>query len=94
MIWIGPAQGGPIRPGIPGSKPLANTRFQVETKQGVVTEFTTDGEGRFSVSLSPGHYQISVQGEKKALGHYGPFEADVVAGEMKKVEWHCDSGMR
>ena len=30
----------------------------------------------------------------KSVGRYGPFEADVTAGQMTKVEWRCDTGMR
>lgn len=28
------------------------------------------------------------------VGHYGPFEVDVTAGQMKKVQWKCDTGMQ
>jgi hypothetical protein len=28
------------------------------------------------------------------VGYYGPFQIDVVAGEMKKVQLDCDTGMQ
>src|SRR5213592_1181723 len=55
VITFGPTQGGPIRPGIPSSAPLANATFVVENEKGAVASFTTDGQGRFRVSLTPGH---------------------------------------
>ena len=59
-----------------------------------VAEFTTDGEGRFKVSLAPGHYSVTKKDQQKGIGRYGPFDVDVAAGQMTKVEWHCDTGMR
>ena len=32
--------------------------------------------------------------KRGGIGRYGPFEADVTAGQMTKVEWRCDTGMR
>ena len=94
VITLGPTQGGPIRPGIPSSAPLANATFVVENEKGAVASFTTDGQGRFRVSLTPGHYTVSKEGKKPGIGHYGPFDVDVVAGRMTKVQWECDTGIR
>jgi len=94
VITIGPTHGGPIRPGIPSSKPLANATFVVENEKSAVASFTTDDQGRFRVSLAPGHYVVSLKDKKGGIGRYGPFDVDVVAGQMTKVEWHCDTGMR
>jgi len=94
VITFGPTQGGPIRPGIPSSKPLANATFAVENEKGTVASFTTDGQGRFSTSLPPGHYTVSMNGKKHGIGHYGPFDVDVVVGQMTKVQWECDTGIR
>ena len=93
-IKIGPAHAGPTRAGEPDSKPFPSATFEVKSEKGVVTSFTTDDEGRFRVSLAPGHYTVVRQGPKPAIGHFGPFEVDVVAGNMTKVEWECDSGAR
>ena len=59
-----------------------------------VAEFTTDDQGKFRVSLPPGHYSVTKKNRQKGIGRYGPFDIDVVAGQMTKVEWQCDTGMR
>jgi hypothetical protein len=94
LITISPTQPGPIRADAPGSKPLANTAFVVESQKGQVTSFTTDDQGHFRIPLAPGHYTVAIKGRKSSIGHFGPFEADVVSGKMTKVEWQCDSGIR
>ena len=94
VIAVGPIHGGPVRPGIPSTKPLANATFVVGNETGAVTEFTTDDQGRFRVSLAPGHYTVTKKDQQKGIGRYGPFDVDVTAGQMTKVEWHCDTGMR
>jgi len=94
VITISPPNPGPIRADAPGSVPLANAIFAVEKNNGEVTSFTTDGQGRFRVSLPPGHYKISLKGRKTTIGHFGPFEVDVASGKMTNVQWECDSGIR
>ena len=94
VIMIGPTHGGPIRPGMASSLPLAHTDFVVQQEDREVATFTTDENGRFRVSLPPGHYTVSKKGKKGGIGKYGPFEVDVVAGQVATVEWHCDTGMR
>lgn len=93
VITVNPARPGPARIDAPNSQPVANTAFVVESRTGEVTSFTTDQQGRFRVSLAPGHYKVSIKG-RRAIGRFGPFETDVVAGQMTKVQWECDSGMR
>jgi hypothetical protein len=95
VITFGPTQGGPIRADTPSSKPLANATFVVENEKGAeVASFTTDDQGRFRVPLTPGHYTVSKEGKKHGIGHYGPFDVDVVAGRMTNVQWECDTGIR
>src|SRR5260370_31757129 len=94
VITISPTQPGPIRADTPGSQPLANTAFVVENQNGEVASFTTDDQGRFRTSLAPGHYKVSIKGRKGGIGHFGPFEVDVVSGKMTKVQWEGDSGIR
>jgi Prealbumin-like fold domain len=94
VIMISPANPGPIRADAAASMPLANATFAVGKNNGEVTSFTTDGQGRFRVSLPPGHYKVSLQGRKTTIGRFGPFETDVVSGKMTKVQWECDSGIR
>ena len=94
LITISPIQAGPIRDDAPGSRPLANTAFVVESQKGQVASFTTDDQGHFRIPLAPGHYAVAIKGRKSSIGHFGPFEAEVVSGKMTKVEWQCDSGIR
>jgi len=94
VITLGPTHGGPARVGVPDSKPFANATFVVEIKEGVVTSFATNDQGRFRISLAPGHYSVSLRDKKPKIGRYGPFDVDVVAGQMTKVAWGCDSGRR
>jgi hypothetical protein len=94
VIVVSPARGGPAKAGVPDSAPLANVDFNVKKGDEIVTSFKTDDKGQFRISLAPGHYIISLKDGKRRFGRYGPFEADVVAGQIKRVEWTCDSGMR
>ena len=94
VILVSPAQPGPARADTPDSKPLANAAFVVENQKGEVTSFTTDDQGHFRKLLAPGHYKISLKGRTVGIGHFGPFEVDVVAGKMTNVQWKCDSGLR
>ena len=93
-ISISPTHGGPIRVGEESSKPLVNMSFVVTSDTGRSTEFTTDDQGRFKILVSPGHYSVVRKGEQQGIGHYGPFDVDVNAGQMSRVAWQCDSGMR
>jgi hypothetical protein len=95
VITFGPTQAGPIRADALGSKPLANTTFVVENEKGAeVASFTTDEQGQFRVPLPPGHYTVSKKGRKSGIGHYGPFDVDVLADKMTRVTWECDTGIR
>lgn len=94
-VTVSPIRPGPIKKGseVPNVAPLPNARFSVADDKGTVTPFTTDAEGRFRLSLKPGHYTVSLA-EYRFPRPCGPFEVDVEPGKMTKVEWRCDSGMR
>jgi hypothetical protein len=94
IITISPTKAGPVRADAPSSRPLAKAAFVVENQKGEVTSFTTDDQGRFRTSLTPGHYKVSLKDRTSSIGKYGPFEVDVVAGKMTKVQWECDTGLR
>jgi hypothetical protein len=94
VISVSPIQGGPSRMGVPDSRPLANTAFVVKKENRIVTSFNTDDQGRFRIYLPSGHYAISMKDWKGAVGYYGPFEVDIAAGQIKTVQWKCDTGMR
>ncbi len=93
-ISISPVHGGPARPGVPDSRPLALAKFVVRRGDQVVASFVTDAQGRFHVVLPPGHYAIALEKSKGRMGHYGPFKADVVTGQVTHVSWQCDTGIR
>ena len=94
VITVSPIRPGPIKKGseVPRA-PLPSAVFSVTNEKGTVTSFTTDSDGRFRLSLSPGHYVVSLA-ENRFPRPCGPFEIDVQPGKMTNVEWHCDSGMR
>ena len=92
-IAVSPTRGGPIRKGESSVAPVANTRFVVKAGDATVATFTTDGEGRFQVAVAPGRYAVVREGALPGIGRWS-FEAEVVAGQMTKVNWTADSGMR
>ena len=92
-VLVSPSRPGPITKDGPSVAPARNVQFLVKAGDGTVKTFTTDGEGRFQVALPPGHYVILREGAGARIGRWR-FEADVVAGEMTKVNWTADSGMR
>jgi Carboxypeptidase regulatory-like domain len=94
IITISPARPGPVRADEAASVPLADATFAVENNNGEVASFTTDQQGRFRMSLPPGHYKVSLKGRKSTIGRFGPFEVDVTPGKMTNVQWECDSGIR
>jgi hypothetical protein len=93
LVSLAPAHPGPVRPGMQSSVPMAGATFVVMSAAGAAADFTTDAQGEFKVFLPPGHYSVTKK-EPQKIGRCGPFEVDVVAGQMTKVEWRCDSGMR
>ena len=94
VILVGPIQGGPTRQGVPDSRPLANTEFLVAKENSTVASFKTNDQGWFQISLPAGHYTISRKDWKASIGSYGPFEVEVAAGQIKRVQWNCDTGIR
>src|SRR5919201_2249550 len=93
-IVVSPTRPGPIRKEEePSVAPVRNAQFAIKAGDATVKTFTTDSEGRFQVALPPGHYVIVREGAPPRIGRWH-FEADVVAGQMTKVNWTADSGMR
>lgn len=95
VISEGPIGGGPTRQGVSDSRPVVNTVFVVRKGETEVTSFTTDDQGRFHIFLSPGHYSVTKSGQRRHRpANYGPFEVEVIAGNVMKVQWECDTGMQ
>lgn len=92
-VLVSPSRPGPITKDGPSVAPARNVQFVVKAGDATVKTFTTDGEGRFQVALAPGHYVILREDAGARIGRWR-FEADVVAGEMTRVNWTADSGMR
>ena len=93
-IVVSPARPGPIRKGEePSVAPVSNTQFVIKAGDATVKTFTTDGEGHFQVALPPGHYVVLREEAAPRVGSWR-FEADVIAGQITKVNWTADSGMR
>src|SRR5436190_1287725 len=93
-IVVSPSRPGPIRKEEgPSVAPVRNAQFAIKAGDATVKTFTTDNEGRFQVALPPGHYVIVREGAPPGIGRWR-FESDVVAGQITKVNWTADSGMR
>jgi hypothetical protein len=92
VISVSPSHGGPVRVDVPNTAPAATTKFVVKKENETVASFTTDAQGAFRISLPPGHYIVARE-DAGRIGRWR-FEVDVVAGEVKKVQWTADSGMR
>jgi hypothetical protein len=93
LVLFSPSRPGPITKDGPSVAPARNVQFVVKAGDTTVKTFATDGEGRFQVALPPGHYVILKEGAAARIGRWR-FEADVVPGQMTKVSWTADSGMR
>ena len=93
-IVVSPTRPGPIRKDEERSvAPVRNAQFAIKIGDATVKTFTTDGEGRFQVAVPPGHYVVLREEAAPRVGSWR-FEADVIAGQMTKVNWTADSGMR
>jgi hypothetical protein len=92
VITRAPARPGPTREDVPNSAPVVGATFEIANEKEVVSSFVTDEQGRFRVSLQPGHYSVRIK--KGQMRRCGPFEVEVVSGKMTTVEWRCDTGMR
>jgi hypothetical protein len=93
MILVSPSRPGPLRKDGPSTGPARNIDFVVKKGDVKVGSFTTNLEGAFRILLPPGHYTVTREDPGAAIGHWR-FEVDVLAGQIAKVTWTGDSGMR
>ena len=91
---ISPIHGGPTKMGETDSAPLANTSFRVESTTGFTAAFQTDARGNFKVALPPGHYSVRTEQTGIKGRGCGLDDVEVIAGQFKKVQLNCDSGLR
>lgn len=94
VISMSPTHGGPIRKDEPESRPLPNVAFVIKKGDEVVGSFTTDEHGAFRVPLPPGAYKITRRDTPGGIGKFENYDVQVAAGEMKKVTWTVDTGLR
>ena len=93
-IVVSPSRPGPVKKDAgPSVAPVANAHFVVKAGDATVAAFTTSSEGYFKVALPPGHYLVTREDSVSRIGSWR-FEADVVAGQVTKVNWTADSGIR
>src|SRR2546423_8265478 len=68
-ILVSPSRPGPIRKDEgPSVAPVGNAQFVVKAGDATIQTFTTDGEGRFRVTLPPGHYVVMREGAPPRIG--------------------------
>ncbi len=74
-------------------KPYAGS-FTIKTKSGTtVTTFSSAADGSFSVSLSPGTYEVNLSAGS-VMPSMASQEFTVVAGAFTQLELSVDSGIR
>jgi hypothetical protein len=57
VITVSPSHGGPVRPGMSDSAPFKNVLFVVSNQTQTVSEFMTDDQGRFKLTLAIGNVE-------------------------------------
>jgi hypothetical protein len=94
-VTVSPAHPGPQRSDESGSAPMQGASILVlDAQRSVVAHATTDADGRFYVTVTPGEYSVEVDVGKARLPRCGTVQTSVKDGEIAKVELECDSGMR
>jgi hypothetical protein len=93
VVLISPSRPGPTRLDQPNATPAPNVTFAVMRDNARIASLTTDAEGRFRLLVPPGHYTVLRDDPGAKIGHWR-FEADVKPGEVTRVRWTADSGMR
>jgi hypothetical protein len=76
-------------------RPVADVEVQVLRAGDVVATVRSDGDGRFTVALDPGHYEVQAVVEKGGPGMSAkPVDVTVTSGEFTDVSIPVDSGIR
>jgi hypothetical protein len=76
-------------------KPVPSISVQVLSTSGeVVDTTTTDGNGRFSVALDPGTYEVRATPGQQAFMSARPVDVTVRRGAFANVTIRADTGIR
>jgi carboxypeptidase family protein len=76
-------------------RPLADVEVQVLQGGDVVGTVRSDGDGRFTVALDPGHYVVQAVVEEGGPGMSAkPVDVTVTSGKFVDVNVPVDSGIR
>jgi len=76
-------------------RPLADVEVQVLQGGDVVATVRSDGDGRFTVALDPGHYEMQAMVKEGGSGMSAkPVDVTVTSGEFADVNVPVDSGIR
>ena len=94
-VRLSPARPGPQHAGEPDSLPMSKAVVRVLQANGhEVVQATTDDQGRFTVSVTPGAYDIVVDTQGAAFPRCEVTHVVVKEGAHGNVQVMCDSGMR
>jgi Carboxypeptidase regulatory-like domain len=76
-------------------RPLADVEIRVLRGSNVVATVRSDGEGRFTVTLDPGRYEVQAVVEEGGPGMSAkPVDVVVTSGVFNDVNVPVDSGIR
>lgn len=94
-VSLSPAGPGPQRAGKPNTAPYRGAAVALRNAQGsVVARAVADAQGRFTIAVPAGIYQVQVDVQQAAFPRCEPVEITVPVNRMARVEMVCDSGMR
>jgi Carboxypeptidase regulatory-like domain len=76
-------------------RPLADVEVRVLQGGDVVASVRSDGDGRYTVALDPGHYEVQAMLREGGPGMSAkPVDVTVTSGEFTDVNIPVDSGIR
>ena len=94
QVFISPTCGGPVRPGQNCTAPYQAVITVLDTANNVVTQVTSDANGRFSLALPPGVYTLRPEKPNPGPARAAEVSVTVESGRLASVEIMYDSGLR
>ena len=76
------------------ARPVVGASVLAVSDSGELFESTTDGDGRFSLALPPGHYEIIAQPVEGLMGSPTPIEIEVRSEGIDLGVLEYDTGIR